>query len=280
MVVATAHDGRTKISVATSPWCLLRLVVSVCFLAVSTATHAGTLLQVPSRPGVTTTLFWEPVAGARGTVLLFPGGAGGFGRVEDGRATSANFLVRSTPLFAAQGVNVAIFGRPSDSGGISPADRIGDAHLADVRGVLEHLKTLGAAPAPASVWLIGTSRGTGSATSAAIRLADPAIAGVVLTASILAYSQPDAVPKQNLAAIRLPVLVVHHARDACASTLPHEAPNILKGLTNAPVKKLMLVDAGANPSGDPCGPLHWHGFIGMEQEAVDAIVGWMRSPRP
>lgn len=240
--------------------------------------HAGTLIKVPTRPGVDTTLFWEPVAGARGTVLLFPGGAGGFGRVEDGRATSANFLVRSAPMFAAQGYNVAIFGRPSDAEGISPADRIGDAHLADIRAVLEHLKTLGAAPAPASVWLIGTSRGTGSATSAAIRLADPAIAGAVLTASILAYSQPDAVPKQNLAAIRLPVLVVHHTRDACRVTQPHEAPNILKGLTNAPVKKLMLLDAGANPSGDVCGPLHWHGFIGMEPAAVDAMVGWMRRP--
>ena len=64
------------------------------------------------------------------------------------------------------------------------------------------------------------------------------------------------------------------------ATLPHEAPNILKGLTNAPVKKLMLLDAGANPSGDVCGPTLWHGFIGMEQEAVDAMVGWMRSPQP
>ncbi len=81
-------------------------------------------------------------------------------------------------------------------------------------------------------------------------------------------------------AIRLPVLVVHHSKDACPATLPHEAPNILKGLTHAPVKKLMLLDAGANPSGDVCGPLHWHGFIGMEQEAVDAMVGWMRSPQP
>lgn len=252
---------------------LLAVQLALCAVA-----QAGTLLHVPTRPGVTTTLFWAPVAGARGTVLLFPGGAGGFGRVEDGRATSPNFLVRSAPLFAAQGYHVAIFGRPSDSQGISPADRIGDAHLADVAGVIEHLKALSAGPSARSIWLIGTSRGTGSATSAAIRLQDPALAGVVLTASILSYSQPDAVPRQDLEAIRLPVLVVHHARDACASTLPHEAPNILKGLKNAPVKKLLLLDAGANPSGDVCGPLHWHGFVGMEPAAVDAIAGWMQRP--
>ena len=44
------------------------------------------------------------------TVLLFPGGGGVFGKVEDGRATSNNFLVRSMSYFSANEFNVAIFG--------------------------------------------------------------------------------------------------------------------------------------------------------------------------
>jgi hypothetical protein len=44
---------------------------------------------------------------------------------------------------------------------------------------------------------------------------------------------------------------------------------ILKGLSNAPVKKLMMVDGGSDPTGDECDAQHWHGFIGMEREAVD-----------
>ena len=48
--------------------------------------------------------------------------------------------------------------------------------------------------------------------------------------------------------------------------------------TNALIKMLMLVDGGANPSGDVCAGQHWHGFIGMEREAVDQITGWIKAP--
>ncbi len=58
---------------------------------------------------------------------------------------------------------------------------------------------------------------------------------------------------------------------------PYEVPAILRGLTNAPVKKEIMVDGGANPSGDVCAALHWHGFIGGEREVVDLIANWIRS---
>jgi len=35
---------------------------------------------------------------------------------------------------------------------------------------------------------------------------------------------------------------------------------------------------GGGESGDPCEALHHHGFIGMEKEAVDLIVGWIQKP--
>lgn len=62
----------------------------------------------------------------------------------------------------------------------------------------------------------------------------------------------------------------HHSKDACAQCKPHEVPAILNGLSNAPVKKLMMVDGGSNP-GDVCAAQHWHGYVGMEKEAVDSI---------
>ena len=75
-----------------------RLFVVVALLVFGSVAHAeGTLFKVPTRPDVKATLFWEPVEGAKATVLLFPGGGGGFGKVEDGKATSNNFLVRSAP---------------------------------------------------------------------------------------------------------------------------------------------------------------------------------------
>jgi pimeloyl-ACP methyl ester carboxylesterase len=239
--------------------------------------HAeGQLYRVPTRPDVKTTLFWESKDGATATVFLFPGGGGGFGKVENGEPTSPNFLVRSVPHFLDNGFNVAIFGRPDDSDDLDYADRVGSRHLTDVRAVLEFVKQKSAAP----IWIIGTSRGTVSAAATAISLQDAAIAGLVLTSSITNFRKTGAVPTQDLAAIKVPVLVFHHARDACPQCRPHEVPFILDGLKNAPVRKQMIVEGGANPTGDPCGALHWHGYIGMEREAVDMMAHWIRQPTP
>ncbi len=252
------------------------LIASMLLSVASMVCHAeGVLFKVPTRPDVKTTLFWEPVEGAKATVFLFPGGGGGFGKVENGKATSNNFLVRSAPHFTANGFNVAIFGRPSDSEDLDYADRISDTHMADVRKVLDFVKTQSTEP----VWIVGTSRGTISAAATAIHVQGD-IAGLVLTSSVVNYKKPGAVPKQDLAAIQVPVLVFHHSKDACIHCRPDEVPAILKGLSNSPVKKLMVVDGGANPTGDVCAGQHWHGFIGMEKDAVDTISGWIKNPKP
>jgi pimeloyl-ACP methyl ester carboxylesterase len=253
---------------------LRSLLISMVLAMVSLTGHAeGTLFKVPTRSDVKTTLFWEPVEGAKATVFLFPGGGGGFGKVEDGKPTSNNFLVRSASYFTANGFNVAIFGRPSDSEDLDYADRISDTHMVDVRKVLDFVKTQSAAP----VWIVGTSRGTISATAAAIHVLAN-IAGLVLTSSVVNFKKPGAVPKQDLAAIKVPVLVFHHSKDACIHCRPDEVPAAFRGFRNAPVKKLIFADGGANPTGDPCAGQHWHGFIGMEREAVDSISGWIGNP--
>lgn len=255
---------------------LPKLLLLGCALALlGPAQAAGERFDVPTREGVVTPLFWEAAEGAKATVLLFPGGAGGFGPVEAGRPTSRNFLVRSMGDFLAQGHNVAIFGKPSDTPDLGYNERISAAHMTDIREVLKAVRQKSSAP----VWLVGTSRGTVSATAAAIRMQGD-IAGLVLTSSIVAWDKPGAVPRQDLAAIRVPVLVLHHARDECRQTLPRDVGYLLKGLTAAPVKKLVIVEGGAYPTGDACEALHWHGFIGMEAEAVKIITGWMDQPVP
>jgi hypothetical protein len=234
----------------------------------------GQVHQVPTRDGVTTSLFWEAAKSPKATLLLFPGGGGGFGKVEGGVPGSRNFLVRSAPLFVAQGYNVAIFGKPGDLAELDYSDRITDAHMADIAKVLAFVRTL----SPLPVWLVGTSRGTVSATAAAIRVHDAALAGLVLSSSVVNGRKAGAVPTQDLAAIGLPVLLLHHEKDACNVCSPGDVPLILKGLTHASVKKLVWVNGGANPSGDACGALHWHGYIGMEADAVGQITGWIAKP--
>lgn len=235
----------------------------------------GQVFRVPTRPDVSTTLFWEAVPAAHATLLLLPGGDGGFGKVVGGRPDSPNFLVRSVPHFLGLGFNVAVFGRPSDTAALGYSERVSEPHLSDLGAVLAFVKARSDAP----VWVVGTSRGTVSATAMAIRLQD-ALAGLVLTSSVVSRNRPGAVPGQALEALRLPVLLVHHARDACAVCKPDEVRAVLDALTQASVRKLVMTDGGSDPGGDPCGPLHWHGFAGQERDVVGTIAAWISRPTP
>ena len=252
-----------------------RILAGLALVAAAiTAQAEGALFRVPTREGVTTTLFWEVAPDAKATVFLFPGGGGGFGKFEDGKVTGGNFLVRSAPYFLTNGFNVAIFGRPSDMEELGWTERTEPKHMTDVAKVLEFVKQKSNLP----VWIIGTSRGTVSATATAINVHDPAIAGLVLTSSVVSFKKPEAVPRQDLAAIKVPVLVLHHTKDACHLCQPSEVPAILRGLKNAPIKKEIMFSGGANPSGNVCNGQHWHGFIGAEREAVDLIANWIKNP--
>lgn len=257
---------------------LVKIAAAILLLAVhgASASAADRPLTIDTRPGVTVSVWFMPRPNATATVVLLPGGSGGIG-MKHGAPTSENFLVRSRDLFAQRGLNVAVVGRPSDVKKLDYEFRIDPRHMQDLHGVVAHLKKRGA---KVPVWLVGTSRGTISAAAAAIDFGERELAGIVLTSSVTSAKKTGAVPTQRLDRIRIPVLVVHHEKDACKVCEPLEVPYILRGLVNAPVKKLIMVSGGANPSGNPCDASHWHGYVGMEAEVVDTIVGWIKNPKP
>ncbi len=235
---------------------------------------SGAVEAVATR-GVSVPIFAQWNSQALATVVLYSGGAGGYGKLgQDGWPGSFNFLIRSAKQFAAHRVNVVLVGRASDVAELDGGTRIGAAHALDNQALFRAVKAHSDAP----IWLVGTSMGTISATAAAIHDDGQQLAGIVLTSSITAYRVAGAVPSQDLEKIRLPVLVLHHERDACKSCTPWEAKTIADKLKNAPIKKTVLVNGGANPTGDPCGALHYHGYIGMEKEVVDLIVAWVLAP--
>jgi hypothetical protein len=249
-------------------WCF-------AFLFFVSSLQAGEVFKVATRTGVTTEVFWHETPNARATVLVFPGGDGGFGGVQSGMPMSRNFLVRTAPYWTAEpGVNYAVFGLPSDSNALDYAERISPAHLTDVREVLRWLHTKMRTP----LWLVGTSRGTVSAAAALIQWKDLGIAGAVLSSSITASRSIGSLPSQDLAQIKVPVLLVHHESDRCDVSRPGEVPLIMKGLVNAPVKKLIMITGGSGASGNPCRALHYHGYAGVEQSTVQAILAWIREP--
>ena len=237
--------------------------------------RADGLVQVPTRGDQSISYWWMPTEGATATVLLLSGGSGGIG-MRDGQPRSDNFLIRSRDLFRAEGFNVALLGNPSDKRAMDDAWRTSEMHRTDVAAVVQDIRAKGAGQ---PLWLIGTSRGTISATALAIAMPDQ-VAGVVLTASISGFNVPAAVHRQAIDQLKMPVLVYHHREDACRITLARDAEWISKGLSNARVKKFWVVEGGENPSGNPCEALHWHGFIGMEARAVEDVGGWIRQPNP
>lgn len=54
---------------------------------------------------------------------------------------------------------------------------------------------------------------------------------------------------------------------------------MVTALSKAPIKKLWLVEGGGPPSGNPCQPRGYHGFVGMEQQAIDDITSWINKPQ-
>jgi pimeloyl-ACP methyl ester carboxylesterase len=235
------------------------------------------LVNVATRPGVVLPVYCMQRPEAVATLLLISGGTGGMGKLQDGHPTSQNFLVRSRDFFAQAGFDVAVLGIPSDRSDLGGGDyRMSDAHMQDVRSVVQQLKQRNGLP----VWIIGTSMGTISTTAAAIAFGREELAGVVLTSSITSRHKSGAVTQQKLESITIPVLVLHHALDSCKFCVPSEAAHIVDRLVNAPIKKFIEVEGGGQASGDSCGALHYHGYIGIEQEAVRRITDWVRHPEP
>jgi len=73
------------------------------------------------------------------------------------------------------------------------------------------------------------------------------------------------------------VLVLHHEKMPARCVAPTKCQRFCAG-SKREREKLVMVQGGENPTGDPCEAFHWHGFIGMEQEAVDIITDWIARP--
>ena len=256
---------------------MLRAAMAVLALASAQAFALDRLATIETRPGVTVEYWRMERDGARATLLLLPGGDGSLAvNPKRGVPGSHNFLVRTRDDFADAGFNVMVVGTPSDHRELEADFRASAEHVEDLRAVVESARREFGKP----VWLVGTSRGTISAAAAAVALPPDSLAGVVLTSSVTNGNNTVPVPSLDLPKVRVPVLVMHHKQDECRICRPERAPHIVERLKNAPVAKLLLVEGGSGARGNPCEALHWHGYIGMEREAVAAIVAFVRNPAP
>lgn len=245
------------------------------------ATHANaqlpeTIVDIPTRDGVTQRFILikpeRPVA----AVILFAGGHGGLQISPQGEIGwgKGNFLVRSRQLFAERGLTVAVVDAPSDHQGSPYLSnfRQRPEHAADIKAVIAWLKKDSQLP----VWLVGTSRGTQSAAYIATQLQDKGGPdGIVLTSTMLTDAAGDrAVPDMPLNKITIPVLVVHHEQDDCKHCRFALIPNLMSKLTGTSRKELLALKGGKS-TGDPCQAFAHHGFNGLEAEVVSAVAKWI-----
>ncbi len=238
------------------------------------AQSSENLVSVETRDGIKISYWWMPKQNAKATVLLLSGGEGGMG-YKDGQPRSGNFLIRSRDFFYQNDLNVVILGNPTDKPRLDHPWRVSAQHAQDALAVIENVKRKSNVP----LWLVGTSNGTISATALGIALQER-VQGLVLTASVLTWKIPQAVPRQDVGKISVPVLFYHHKDDSCAGTMAYELPGTVDRFISVRQKKTWITTGGENAKGDPCEAFHWHGFVGMEKQAVDDISNWILSPHP
>jgi predicted alpha/beta-hydrolase family hydrolase len=193
----------------------------------SNAVAQQEIVTLPTRANVTQSYFLTSIPkNLQSIALLFPGSGGLIQlRAENGkpRFNQGNFLVRSRAEFTKRGVAAAILDAPSDrqSGwGMSDEFRLGPDHFIDISAVTNDLRSKFAEP---PLFLVGTSRGTISAAVISARLGQD-VSGAILTATMFRQTPKKSrepgqgLSKFDFAAIKVPLLFVHHVSDQCEST--------------------------------------------------------------
>jgi len=262
----------------------VRLIALACTLSLASIVRVGygevhqRVVDVPTRPGVTQRFVLLAPTQPKAVVVLFAGGHGGLQIQDNGsfRWGTGNFLVRSRQSFAERDLVVAVVDAPSDkqTDPFLSGHRQRPDHVTDIKAVIAWLHEQTKLP----VWLIGTSRGSQSAAFLATQLTGKdGPDGIVLTSSILTERRGGrAVPEMDVEKLTIPVLVVHHELDGCILCRFSDMPPLMKKLSGLQRKELITFKDGQS-RGDPCEAFAYHGYNGIERQAVDRIAGWILS---
>ena len=225
----------------------------------------------------------EPAGTPKGMVVLIAGGAltGYLSGIEGNMATGSggNFLVRSAHRFMAAGYRVITMDRPSDFtsyGDIDNTSYLYDAYRISVDHAIDITTLVNQENADnLPVFIAGTSRGAISA------VAQNSLATAIAISSPVTRSSAGGAPIGSTAlpidVVQVPVHVLYHQDDGCGGTQPANTATLLDQLSNASVNV-----AGNNVSGgfndtvdnNPCGAFSYHGFLGIENCAVNTTTAW------
>ena len=231
-----------------------------------------------------------PAQAARVALVLLVGGGGHLDLDDRGcpRALTGNSLVRSLPLFHADGFITALVDAPSDHPGEDglAGFRVSTQHADDLGKIIADVR----ARTNAQIWLTGTSRGSISAVNAAARLSGASAPdGLVLTSALMSgfhggrkYWVAHTVFDLPLEKVRSPVLVVGHAEDKCIRS-PAQLMGDITARTRGAREQVVTVTGGPGwpgpPSLEACVGRSPHGFVDQEAEVAAGIARFIRGSR-
>jgi len=97
---------------------------------------------------------------------------------------------------------------------------------------------------------------------------------LVLTSTVteLARREPEEAFDVPLASITIPTLIVHNRNDGCGAAPFSGMDRLAKVIPGA---QTLAFTSEEGSSANPCGPMAPHGYLGIEQQVVDAIANWI-----
>jgi hypothetical protein len=238
---------------------------------VSSATAETSVTELPLEDGGSQRVLYTAPANPGAALIMLPGGNGMVEIGNDGaiRRMGQNFLLRTLPLWQAQGFAVAVLSPPN---GMS---LLGHRHTPAYAETIGQAVDFVRSRANVPVWLVGTSQGATAAVGGAARLGK--IAGIVVTSSITGRSSSgETLFDSEPARVAVPVLIVANTGDACPASPPGDAPKIAAALTHAPRKEIVYTESVAT-QGQPCEAESPHGYFGIEAATVERIAQWIRA---
>ena len=226
--------------------------------------------DIPLGSGGSERVLFAGAAAPRATLIMFPGGSGIVGVSANGATTNLNFLVRTLPLWLAQGFAVEILDAPNGT------SLLGQRHTSGYAAAIDRAIDFARSRANAPVWLVGTSQGSTAAANGAAHLGGK-IAGGVLSSSVTRQGRAgETVFDSEPGLIAAPALVVANQGDTCKLTPPGDAPNLVAALARSPRKEVIVV-ASDQIQSDPCEAMSPHGYLGIEPAVVQRIGDWIRT---
>jgi hypothetical protein len=242
-------------------------------VAMNAAASPGELVTVPSRDGVTETLYVEASSTTPAWVaVLFAGDDGALHLTADGPTTlRGNFLIRTASYWVQKGEAAVLIDTPCDfPNGMDDGFRLGKDALRDVDAVIKVLRQR----FPSSrIALIGTSRGTVSVGNVLARGRDLADAFVLTSPVSIAQNGRAGVSGLDVDGTKAHVLVVSNRNDACPSALFYGASRLAER-NHFDFIAVESTSGGGDRRSD-CGAHSPHGFLGIEDDVLGDINSWL-----